>query len=59
MLELITKGLKGELMLIPQEKLSAVKTVWDGNMWCTEPHRHHQAVYSTHSSTLYMNEKLF
>lgn len=36
-LELIAKGLKGELMLIPQEKLAAVKAVmnsddrYDGN----------------------------
>lgn len=29
-LELISKGLKGELMLIPQETLSAVKAVLDG-----------------------------
>lgn len=30
-LELIAKGLKSELVLIPQEKLMAVKAVLDGN----------------------------
>ena len=30
-LELIAKGLKTELMLIPQEKLAAVKAALDGN----------------------------
>lgn len=30
-LELIAKGLKGELMLVPQEKLAAVKALLDGD----------------------------
>jgi len=30
-LELIAKGLKGEIMLIPQEKLSAVKAILEGD----------------------------
>lgn len=30
-LELLAKGLKSELMLIPQEKLIAVKAILDGN----------------------------